>query len=274
MNNGIPAENSTEKIIRTTKGRAIPLKYTDRSPEIMKMIGEGEIAITNNIAFSLATEGLAEGTAIIGGDGTLLKDSMKEHFYLSDAKALNVSLILRPVMLAKKMMAIPAMASIAAARAIESISDLKISILWANELCYKGKHIATVRADSSILHDNFVGHIVLGVAFNIIPDYFTPRLSDIVAAVFNNQSHDVSERLTEAFVVKFFELYESYDSDRTFMREYKERSLLIGRRVKVRDESGRMTPARVCDVDNDARLIVETKDGERIAVTSRSEIIF
>lgn len=274
MNNGIPTENSTEKIIRTTKGRAIPLKYTDKAPEITEMIDEGEIAITNNIAFSLATEGVAEGTTIVGGEGTLLKSSMKEHFYVSDATPLNISIVLRPVMLAKKMMAIPAMASVAAARAIESISDLKISILWANELCYKGKHIATVRADSSILHDNFVGHIVLGVAFNIIPDYFTPRLSDIVAAVFNNQSHDVSERLTEAFIGEFFALYENYDSDRTFMREYKERSLLIGRRVKVRDGNEQLLPGKVCDVDNDARLIVETKDGERIAVTSRSEIIF
>ena len=84
----------------------------------------------------------------------------------------------------------------------------------------------------------------------------------------------MSERLTEAFIGEFFALYENYDSDRTFMREYKERSLLIGRRVKVRDGNEQLLPGKVCDVDNDARLIVETKDGERIAVTSRSEIIF
>lgn len=272
MNNGIPTENGTDKILRTSKGNTVTIKYTDRSPEIRSELEAGGLPITNDIAFALAERGIAEGSVIVGGEGTRLKESLKKGFYLPDAKPLNVSIVLRPVILAKNAAALPAMASVAAARAIESISDMKIGLMWANDLCVNGKVIATVRTDSFILHDNFVGYIVLGVAFNVINDGFEPRLSDIVAAVFNNQSQDASERLCEAFLAEFFELYESYTSDRSFMKEYRSRSLLAGRNVKVR-VGRRKVQGCVRDIDDDAMLVVELKNGERVNVASPTDVI-
>ena len=270
MNNDLPTAKPTVKTIRTKSGRAVTLKYLSAPQSSRK---SESVEITNEIAREHATESAVEGFTVVGGEGTRLKAVMPENLYTSDARPLNISTILRPVVLAKKMTALPAMASVAAARAIESISDLKINVLWSNDLCCKNKLIATVRADMSILGDNFVDYIVLGISFNIKPDQFTPRLSDIVAAVFNNQSHDAAERLTEAFLNEFFTLYENYN-DRSFMKEYKARCPLIGRQVKVPRPKGRTISARVCDIDNDACLIVETKSGERIPIYSRAGVIF
>ena len=272
MNNGTPAENLNIKDLRTKKGRPIPVEYVE-APKVTRR-SDRTVVAANKVALERATEGVVEGYTVVGRDGTILKEGMSDGFYMSEAKPLNISIVLRPIILAKNATAIPAMAAVAAARAIESISDLKIGVLWANDLCYKDKLIATVRADLSVLNENFVSHIALGVAFNIVPEYFAPRLSDIVAAVFNNQSHDPAERLAEAFINEFFALYENYNNDRSFMSEYKSRSILLGRRVKIRDENGRLVPGKVCDVDRDARLIVEIKDGEHIPIYSRSGIIF
>lgn len=272
MNNGTPMENRNIKDLRTKKGRAVPIEYIEAPKAVRR--ADRTVTASNEIAFERATEGVIESYTVVGRDGTVLKPTMSDGFYMSEANPLNISIVLRPIILAKNATALPAMASVAAARAIESISDLKIGILWANDLCYKDKIIATVRADLSVLNENFVSHIVLGVAFNMVPEYFAPRLSDIVAAVFNNQSHDPSERLTEAFINEFFALYENYNNDRSFMSEYKSRSILLGRRVKVPRDGRRPITAKVCDIDGDARLIVETKDGERIPIYSRSGVIF
>ena len=78
MNNGIPTENGTDKILRTSKGNTVTIKYTDRSPEIRSELEAGGLPITNDIAFALAERGIAEGSVIVGGEGGQGESSCRE----------------------------------------------------------------------------------------------------------------------------------------------------------------------------------------------------
>lgn len=255
-------EQESQIVFLTPKGRRVSLRVDENFPSVSDPIR------------TLAASGGAEGRAyaadyrlpaFVPGAPTFSK--------IKKGRGLRLSLLLRPAVHARNAVLITALATVALLAAMESVSGKEYGIRWVNEVCdAKGKAIATVDAACSLKPDGYLHYLILEVTAYLSPTDFPHRLSDTVTEVFEGIASGTVGRISEGFLREFFPAYENLSYDRSFIESYQKRSLLEGRRATL-IQNGKRRRVTVLGIDDDARLLVETRKKEVIPVSSRSEIL-
>ncbi len=224
---------------------------------------------TNITAKQLAVEQCAQGTVIIAREQTGGKGRLGRRFF-SERGGLYMSVVLRPDLSPDLTTLITAAAAVAVSRAVDKICSVETGIKWVNDIFLKNKKICGILTQGAVSpKNNRIDYAVLGIGLNINrpKNDFPDELKNIAASIYDIPCNaDTQNRLIAEILNEFFELYKDISS-RKFLAEYRERSIIIGKEVLC-SYMGREIPVTVNDIDDDARLIVTTKDGERLALNS------
>jgi BirA family biotin operon repressor/biotin-[acetyl-CoA-carboxylase] ligase len=149
---------------------------------------------------------------------------------------------------------ITTMAAIAAALAIEEQSGRKPLIKWVNDLYIDGKKIC------GILAERTGRGAVVGIGVNIGGAEFPSSLKDSAASI---ERPEVDRNVLAASIASgLLKLFEN-PYDRTYMREYRERSMVLGKPVEYL-RAGIKKHGVAHGIDDDGGLIVETDGGQEI----------
>ena len=247
-------EHSSEKtVLSCESGRMVIIEATDRE------------RADNARVLALAQEGKEEGYALYSETaGGVLE---------ADAPGLFLSILVRPMFHAECAGLLSAATAVAVARAIERVSDISVSIRWVNDLFCKDDKLAAMMTSARVKPNGHFDYAVIGITVSLPEEHFGARLGDVVRRVFNGELRPLPTRLAEAIVYEFFSIYDKMSNDRSFLTEYRERSTLIGRRVKVL-LGDNYVPARVFGIGDDATLHVRLRNGTEVAVASRAEVVF
>ncbi|MBQ8174359.1 MAG: hypothetical protein IJ009_03050 [Clostridia bacterium] len=249
------AEISSEKtILSCESGRMVIIEQTERE------------RADNARVLELAQAGKEEGYV-------LYSETSENGVLEPNAPGLFLSILVRPVFHAERAGLLSAATAVAVARAMERVADLRVSIRWVNDLFCGGDKLAAMMTSARVRPNGYFDYAVIGITVSLSPMHFGPRLGDVVRRVFNGELRPLSTRLTEAIVYEFFSIYDKMGGDRSFLAEYRSRSTLMGKRVKVL-LGDTYVPARVSGIGEDASLHVRLKNGNELAVASRSEIVF
>ena len=105
--------------------------------------------------------------------------------------------------------------------------------------------------------------MILGVGINVYPPRggFPRELEKTAGAVFQEKKSDGKNRLAAGFLNAFMELYRG-KTEQDHVREYRDRSLVLGKDIQVLLPEG-PRKAKAVDIDQDCRLEVEYEDGSR-----------
>ena len=229
---------------------------------------EGEVFVfdeldsTNTYLKALAAEGANEGCIVIAKSQTKGRGRLGRSF-LSKNGGLYLSLLLRPKSSVEASLMITSAAAVAVAEAVEKICRKSPAIKWVNDLFLDGKKISGILTEGIINPQNGqLEFAVLGIGVNIVePQGGFDGLENIAGAIYKSgEQKDVFCELSAEIVNIFMQYYKALDS-KEYMAEYKRRSMLIGKTVSyIKDET--LYTARVLDIDNNARLILEA-NGEK-----------
>ncbi len=225
-----------------------------------------EEAASNDTLAEMARAGKEEGYA-------LFAETQENGLLPGGAPGLFLSILVRPGIHAKSAGILSAVAAVAAARAIEKTGDTEISIRWVNDLFSPTHKLGAMMTSGRITPNGYLDFAVIGMTIALSPEDFQPRLGDVIRQVFGDESKTLSTRLTEHILIEFFRIYDRMMTDRAFLEEYRERSNIIGRRVRVL-RGGRYVRAQVDRIDDNALLVLRLRDGSEMTVTSRSEVMF
>lgn len=221
----------------------------------------------NDTLAEMARAGKEEGYA-------LFAETPENGLLPNGAPGLFLSILVRPGIHARKAGILSAASAVAAARAIEEISDTKITIRWVNDLFSPQHKLGAMMTSGRITPNGYLDYAVIGITVALSEEDFRPKLGDVIRQVFSDESKALSARLTEHILLEFFTIYDRMLTDRAFLDEYRARSAnLIGRRVKVLSQ-GRFVRAHVSHIDDNALLVVRLRDGREQTIASRSEIVF
>lgn len=256
------AEKESQIVFLTPKGRRVSLRVDENFPSVSDPIR------------TLAASGGAEGRAFASDyrlpafvPGAPIFSRIKK------GRGLRLSLLLRPAVHARNAVLITALATVSLAAAMEAVSGKKYGIRWVNEVCgAKGDRVATVDAVCSLKPDGYLHYLILEVTAYLSPTDFPQSLSDTVTEVFDGIARGTVGLISEHFLHGFFSTYENLSYDRSFIEDYKKRSLLEGCRATLL-QNGKRRRVTILGIDDDARLLVETRKKEVIPVSSRSEIL-
>lgn len=242
-------------------------RHIERNLENIKVYSYNCVESTNKIAKKLAAHGASEGTTVIAAKQTAGRGRLGRSF-ISPKGGVYFTVVLKPATTADTALFITVAAAVAAARAIETVSDKKCEIKWVNDIYVNNKKVCGILAEGS--NDC----VVLGVGINLFaPKGGFPGNLPLADSVFNKNSKifgkkRTKERIVTAFLTEFFSFYKNLQK-KAFVKEYQSRSLLTGKEIKYTKNS-KTYNAVVEGIDDNARLIVNCND--KIEFLSHGEI--
>ena len=206
-------------------------------------------------------------TVIIASSQTAGRGRLRRTFYSPDGSGLYLSIIYAPKEKIESPALLTATAAVGVCRALFSLYDADAKIKWVNDIFMRGKKVCGILTEG--LTDFERGGIscaVVGIGVNIAPQNFPRDIADIATSVLDDKKADTKRSALAAAIVN--EVLSIYTSGKKgfacAMEEYRERSLLTGKTVRVHPvvNGAESYEAEVTGVGEDAKLIVKTEDGK------------
>lgn len=214
---------------------------------------------TNTRAREYAARGYDGAPAVFMADGqTAGRGRRGRSFDSARGAGLYVSILFKPDNTDPVLITVRA--AVAVARALEAVCGLRAGIKWVNDITVGGKKLAGILTEGGFGADGKLDYAVCGIGINTVSRSFPDGLSDIATAIEDETgSAPERDRLAERILLEFF----SADGADEVIREYRERSVIIGRRVEVRRLSGEIYRAKAVGITDAGALTVELDSGIR-----------
>ena len=229
---------------------------------------------TNSRLKELASQGAPEGTVVIAEEQTSGRGRMNRNFYSPADTGIYMSILLRPKLSATEALFITTSAAVAVAQAIEAVSSREAKIKWVNDIYCDGKKVCGILTEASFdMESGGLEYAVLGIGINVKTpkDGFPDDIKDIAVAVFEDDPDivDTKSRLVAEVLKRFWNYYIGLEN-KTFLSEYRKRSLVIGKEILVLGNNT-SEKALALEIDDQCRLKVRLEDGT-IELLSSGEV--
>lgn len=216
---------------------------------------------TNDYAVAKAHGGEREGLLIVaqrqsGGKGRLGRA------FFSPEGGVYFSLLLRPKKESGVTEYLTTIAAVAVYESVKEIFGVNAGIKWVNDVYVGQKKCAGILTEASIdFETGSVAYAVVGIGINLVEPKggYPEDIKNIACAVGCNQPN-AKNKIIAKVVNKLMADYLSFDKE-DVVRRYKEGSIMTGRKVLVKRESGdRLAYSK--GIDDECRLIVQYENGE------------
>ena len=226
---------------------------------------------TQNFAIGIASNDKENGTVVISKKQTRGRGRMKRK-WKSPANGIWLSIIIHPKFDVSYATLVPIATSLALCMAIEKILKIKPELKWPNDVTLKGKKVAGVLVDTSII-SNEIENMVLGIGINfkIKPHELastikkTPNFYGVATLVKKNEK---ALPLVQQFLYELENVFQLINSRRIkkIKSEWTKRSSTIGRNVSIITSEGNVN-GKAIKIDSDGALIISKgKKAKRILV--------
>ena len=226
---------------------------------------------TQNFAMEIASNDKENGTVIISKKQTGGRGRMKRK-WKSPTGGIWMSIIIHPKFDVSYTTLVPIATSLALCMAIEKILKIKPELKWPNDVTLKGKKVAGVLVDTSII-SNEIENVVLGIGINfkIKPHELastikkTPNFYGVATLVKKNER---ALPLVHQFLYELENVFQLINSRRIkkIKSEWTKRSSTIGRNVSIITGEGNVN-GKAVKIDSDGALIISKgKKAEKILV--------
>ena len=226
---------------------------------------------TQNFAMEIASNDKENGTVIISKKQTVGRGRMKRK-WKSPTGGIWMSIIIHPKFDVSYTTLVPIATSLALCMAIEKILKIKPELKWPNDVTLKGKKVAGVLVDTSII-SNEIENVVLGIGINfkIKPHELastikkTPNFYGVTTLVKKNEK---ALPLVQQFLYELENVFQLINSRRIkkIKSEWTKRSSTIGRNVSIITSEGNVS-GKAVKIDSDGALIISKgKKTEKILV--------
>lgn len=158
--------------------------------------------------------------------------------------------------------------AVTVADAIEELSGASLDIKWVNDIYCKDKKLAGILCEGIISpEDGKLAASVVGIGINVLKTDFSAEVAKIATSVEDVSGKRISRaeliaKITEKILKKL-----PATPEWELMREYKSKSNLLGKELKITRGTESFF-ARAVDINDMAELIVVKESGEKIALNS------
>nr|MBE6545470.1 hypothetical protein [Oscillospiraceae bacterium] len=246
---------------RASDGNTVRLEHRESLPSVLSLAREYALA-----GYPDRYVVFAEAQTAVSVTGAALSEGETE-------RGLYMSCILRPSIFPSQAGALGPLSAVALATALEEHSENKIGIGWISDIYCNGIRIGQSSVEGKL--DDFTSYeyLIINFAVKLDPKKFPPRLTDMVRQVFEDKSVSVPLIMAKTVLNKFFAIYRELKSPQKHLNAYFTKFALTDKKIKYL-EDGKKKNARVIGVDKgNLTLIIETKDGRKLNLSSASSII-
>lgn len=224
---------------------------------------------TNALVREKANQGRPEGCVIIACEQTDGRGRYGRQFFSPIDSGVYLSLLLRPTAYSpQQATCLTAAAAAAMCQAIEAVTGQQPGIKWVNDIFLHGKKVCGILTEAAVgLETGTLNYMVLGAGVNLYPpaEGFPEEIQPIAGSVLERSCPEAKNRLVGEFLNRFWDFY-THPECRTYLEDYRSRSLAIGQNVTVLS-AGRAVSAYAYGIDDDFRLLVRYENGDTEALS-------
>ena len=224
---------------------------------------------TNALVREKANQGCPEGCIIIACEQTAGRGRYGRQFFSPVDSGVYLSLLLRPTAYSpQQATCLTAAAAAAMCQAIEEVTGQQPGIKWVNDIFLHGKKVCGILTEAAVgLETGTLNYMVLGAGVNLYPPVkgFPEEIQPIAGSVLERSCPEAKNRLVGEFLNRFWDFY-THPECRTYLEDYRSRSLAIGQNVTVLS-AGRAVSAYAYGIDDDFRLLVRYDSGKTEALS-------
>lgn len=224
---------------------------------------------TNALVREKANQGCPEGCVIVACEQADGRGRYGRQFFSPIDSGVYLSLLLRPTAYSpQQATCLTAAAAAAMCQAIEAVTGQQPGIKWVNDIFLHGKKVCGILTEAAVgLETGALDYMVLGAGVNLYPPVkgFPEEIQPIAGSVLERSCPEAKNRLVGEFLNRFWDFY-THPECRTYLEDYRSRSLAIGQNVTVLS-AGRAVSAYAYGIDDDFRLLVRYENGDTEALS-------
>ena len=260
----------TEEGIRQT----LPLRYRDNGIYVYDVIDSTNTRARQIAADPSEAKAPLHGSTVIALQQTAGKGRLGRSFF-SPKEGVYLSIIVKPDLDLSRSVLVTVATAAAVAEAIDAVcgQQERAMIKWVNDVYLEGKKVCGILTEGIMdFESGQIDHLVIGIGVNTNLEGFPEDLLRVAGAVEGDYSRSA---LAAEIITRVLDYVGDIDA-RKFMDSYRDRSLLIGRQIRVfkgvyradpeKDLTG--IPATVLGIDEDGGLQVIYADGSRETLTT------
>jgi len=220
---------------------------------------------TNDVAKQKARQGAKEGTVIVAEEQTAGRGRIKRR-WLSPRGSIALSMILYPPL--AYLPSLIMVASLAVARSIEQVTNLKAKIKWPNDVLVNDKKICGILVESDV-RGNKVDYAVIGIGLNVnlkLSEF--PQIAPMATSLSWELGREVSRReVIRSLLAEAEKLYLALAAGDSVFKEWRDNLVTLGQKVRV--SSGAVTYRGIAEsVAADGSLLLRQPDGSLLKIVA------
>ncbi len=228
------------------------------------------VGSTNDIAKQLGAEGAPEATLVIADEQTAGRGRLGRAWWSPPGTAIAMSLLLRPTFAPLRAHRLTMLAGLAAAEAIEQVTELRVGLKWPNDIVidkstipntqYPILKLGGILSEASIAGEAFE-FAVVGLGLNISVDFRGRADLPEATSLMIESGHEVDRlAILRAIVERFAARYAVIDQDEALRANWSARLVMLGRQVVA--QRGDESFAGLAEgVDESGALLIRGDDG-------------
>lgn len=250
--------------------------YTEYKPYDIEIFKYDEVTSTNDLAKEYAAENPGRDAVFIAESQTKGRGRRGRSFFSPKGSGIYMSFLVHPKSDNAQTSVLTCMTAVAVCRAIEEACGISAQIKWVNDIYYNERKICGILTEGQIDPETgSYSHMIIGAGLNIYsPDGGFPEDIQKKAGALMQGCKDggIKEKLCMSMISNFFDMYNDSEGV-SFLDEYRSRSMLTGKYVKIADHgsgyvSEEKQSALVIGIDDECRLVVKFNDGAEGALSS------
>ena len=250
------------------------LPYLSNEDFSEKIFVYDSLESTNKTAKEMAISGAKHGSVIIADNQTAGRGRYDRKFFSPPGHGVYMSLIIHPSrMWFETSTLLTIFAAVSVCEAIESITEKKPQVKWVNDIFLERKKICGILTEAVLdLESGNIQWIVIGIGINFsTPSIDFPEdLQNIAGSIFYDGNPTATRNQLIAEIANRMVLPEIHCSEKQIVEKYRQRLMMIGKRVTV-SGFGEPYEAIALDIDDLGGLVVKKDTGE-ITTLSAGEI--
>ncbi len=227
------------------------------------MVYRAATETTMTLARREADEGGAHGTLVLAEEQTAGRGRRGRSFYSPAGENLYFTLVLRCDLEAHRRL--PLTVPLAVARACRS-EGVDARIKWPNDIWVGERKLSGMLIDAEVTPRGAVAFPGIGINVNGDPT-LNPELRDIATSFARELGRRVSRERLLASVCNSLEAAIELEPA-ALAASYRERSMILGREIRVQPLGADAYAARAVDIEADGTLLVVKEDGTRETVAA------
>lgn len=229
------------------------------------------LSSTNRVAKQFALDGAPHGTVVLAGEQTDGRGRNGRSFFSPPGTGIYMSIVLRPDLSSANAILCTTATAVAVCRAIERVRGGQCGIKWVNDIYVDGHKVCGILTEGiSGFESGHIESLVVGIGVNYCTprEAFPPDLAMIAGSLFEGEvPQGVSRNRLVAEIINEMMDISKQLSGRSFLQEYRARSVVIGKPVQV--IQGNETYKAVAEeIDDNGALWVKNEQGETKVLNS------